>query len=239
MSDSTNSSQTSPLVLRDITVTYPDGPSRRTILDELSLEMSLGELLVIAGASGSGKSTLLAICGLLRRQDSGEVEIAGTKTSGMKESQRTQVRRDRIAIVYQSANLIPALTAIEQLELVGHIRGENHNEVSERARNLLEELDLADRATQQPAELSGGERQRVGIARALMAKPSILLADEPTASLDAERSEVVSSQLAKATRRQGLATLVVAHDESIKAYATRHLELFGGKLREPELAGSG
>ncbi|HNH97066.1 MAG TPA: ATP-binding cassette domain-containing protein, partial [Microthrixaceae bacterium] len=136
---------TEPAVLLEgIRVAFPDGPDERVVLDDLKLSVDPGELVVISGQSGAGKSTLLAVTGLLRRADAGEVTIAGTATSAMSSRQRTAVRRDHIAFVYQSANLLPSLTAVEQLELVGHIRGERSADVRRRARGLLDELGLAD-----------------------------------------------------------------------------------------------
>jgi len=219
-----------PLQLTDITVAFQDGPSTRTVLDSLQLQVNAGELVVVSGPSGSGKSTLLTVTGLLRSPDSGEVTVAGIETSALKERQRTTVRREHIAIIYQSANLLPALTAIEQLELVGHIRSEKMSETKKRAAELLGHLDLADRANQLPNQLSGGERQRVGIARALMARPSVLLADEPTASLDPERAAIVANLIADATKEHGLATVVVAHDDA-HTRADRRLFLKSGVLQ--------
>lgn len=221
---------TEPAVLLEgIRVAFPDGPDQRVVLDDLKLSVDPGELVVISGQSGAGKSTLLAVTGLLRRADAGEVTIAGTATSAMSSRQRTAVRRDHIAFVYQSANLLPSLTAVEQLELVGHIRGERSADVRRRARGLLDELGLADRASQLPSQLSGGERQRVGIARAFMAEPSVLIADEPTASLDPQRADSVAELLAGASGR-GIATIVVAHDTAALSRADRHLRMEDGRL---------
>jgi putative ABC transport system ATP-binding protein len=221
----------SPLVLERVEVAYPDGPDRRVILDGVDLEARAGELVVVSGASGAGKSTLLVVAGLLRSPDAGEVRIAGTATSGASNRARTALRRDHVAFVYQSANLFPTLTAVEQLELVGHIRGERRASVAARAAQLLGDLGLGDRRDQVPGQLSGGERQRVGIARALMADPSVLIADEPTASLDPDRSRSVIDLLADATRDRGMATLVVAHDAAALGRADRHLRLEQGQLR--------
>lgn len=221
---------TEPAVLLEgIRVAFPDGPDERVVLDDLKLSVDPGELVVISGQSGAGKSTLLAVTGLLRRADAGEVTIAGTATSAVSSRQRTAVRRDHIAFVYQSANLLPSLTAVEQLELVGHIRGERSADVRRRARGLLDELGLADRASQLPSQLSGGERQRVGIARAFMAEPSVLIADEPTASLDPQRADSVAELLAGASGR-GIATIVVAHDTAALSRADRHLRMEDGRL---------
>jgi putative ABC transport system ATP-binding protein len=229
---------TDPLVCTDLVVTYPDGPDRRVILDHLDLRVAPGEVVVVSGESGAGKSTLLTVAGLLKRSDAGEVTVAGTPASGLSERARTALRREHIAFVYQSANLLPSLTAVEQLQLVGHIRGERHAATRHRATELLEELGLAARAHQLPAQLSGGERQRVGIARALMASPQVLIADEPTASLDPERARSVADLLADAAHAHGIATLVVSHDDAPLRRADRHLRLAGGVL-EPGPTASG
>ncbi len=225
-----------PLGLRDLTVAVPDGDRTRTLLDRVSFDVAAGEILVVTGGSGSGKSTLLAAAGLLRRPDSGEVLINGAPTSSLSERRRTSLRRRDIAIVYQAANLLPALTAIEQLEIIGHINREKRSEARLRAESLLVEVGLGERLHQLPGKMSGGERQRVGIARALMAGPSVLLADEPTASLDKGLSTQISELIAVQTERRGLATIIVSHDETPLSHAHRHLHLAGGRLDEVELA---
>lgn len=222
---------TAPLLCRDLVVTFADGPDRRTILDHLDLDVAAGELVTISGDSGSGKSTLLTVAGLLRRSDSGGVTIAGTPAGGLSERRRTALRRNHIAFVYQSANLLPSLTALEQLQLVGHIRGQRPSATRARAQGLLDELGLGERAHQLPAQLSGGERQRVGIARALIAAPQVLIADEPTASLDPARADSVADLLSAAAHDHGIATLVVAHDDATRRGADRHLHLVNGTLR--------
>ncbi len=228
----TTTTTTTAASLAGVRVSFPDGRGTRTVLDGLDLDLRAGELVVVSGRSGSGKSTLLTVTGLLRRPDEGEVVIGGTATSSLSERARTAVRRRHVAFVYQSANLLPSLTALEQLEIVGHLHGERSRAYRARARDLLAELDLADRAHQLPHQLSGGERQRVGIGRALMASPSLLIADEPTASLDPERAAAVAGLLAEATSARDVATLVVAHDDAALAHAHRHLRLEGGTLHE-------
>lgn len=220
------------LRLDDVTVTVPDGDETLTILDGAELEVGPGELITVSGRSGAGKSTLLAVAGLLRRPDRGEVTICDRATARLGGRARTALRRDRIAIVFQAAQVFPSLTAVQQLELAAHVRGDLDGAARRRARELLERLGLADRAGTLPRHLSGGERQRVGIARALMGAPAVLLADEPTAALDPERSRAVMELLASETHRRGLASVLVDHDPTHLDLADRSYELRDGFLHE-------
>lgn len=220
---------TSVLSLRAIRAAVPDGAGERVLLDELDLHLRAGEVTVVTGRSGSGKSTLLSIAGLLRRPDSGDVVINGEPTTSLPERHRTRLRGQTVGIVYQNANLIPNLTAIEQVELVAHVLGKRRDATA-RARQLLEALGVDGQADSLPGKLSGGERQRVGIARALMAEPSVLLADEPTAALDPELAEQVSELLARLTRDRNLATMIVTHDAAPLSYANAHVRLDDGHL---------
>jgi putative ABC transport system ATP-binding protein len=226
----------SALSLRGVYAAYPDGAGVRVLLDHVDLDVAPGEVVVVTGASGSGKSTLLALAGLLRRPADGDVLIAGTSTARLSERKRTALRAERIGLIYQSANLVPTLTAREQLELVGHIAGAPRAATRARADDLLAELGLTTRAGALPAQLSGGERQRVGIARALMGRPQVLLADEPTASLDPALAEEVAAMLAEQTRKHQLATVIVTHDDAPRRHADRHLALHGGTVQELALS---
>lgn len=219
-----------PLALRGIRASAPDGSGERVLLDEVDLDLRPGEITVITGRSGSGKSTLLSIAGLLRRPTRGEVFVQAEPTSGLSERSRTRTRGRSVGIVYQNANLIPNLTALEQLELVAHVLGRSRG-ATERAEELLDNLEVGGQAHSLPGKLSGGERQRVGIGRALMAEPSVLLADEPTAALDAQLAERISQLLARVTREHRLATMIVTHDKAPLRHADVHLHLDDGRLQ--------
>ncbi len=219
------------LQLEHTNLSFPDGDEQRAILTDVSLRVEPGEVVALTGASGSGKSTLLAVAALLQRPDSGSVIIAGQVAPLERESQRTALRRNHIGVVYQAANLLPSLTSLEQLELVAHIDGRLDASAKLRARELLVTVGLEHRLGARPSELSGGERQRVGIARALMNEPDVLLADEPTASLDDERGHAIMELLTQQAAEHNTATLVITHAvDQITAH--RHLVISSGALHE-------
>ncbi len=219
------------LAMDDIVVTILDGERQVDILDHTHLSVEAGELITISGRSGSGKSTLLAVAGMLRTPQRGNVAVAGTAVDGLSSSARTRLRREQIGMIFQGAELFPSLTALEQLELAAHIKGGLDREARARAHDLLDEMGLATRRDHRPGQLSGGERQRVGIARALMNRPSLLLADEPTSSLDPERAREIMELLATVTADRHLATVVVSHDPAHLDLTHRELVLEAGQLR--------
>lgn len=218
------------ITLEDVTVSFPDGQETLEVLDGTRLEVGAGEVVTISGRSGSGKSTLLAVAGLLRRPDNGEVTISGTAAASLSDRQRTSLRRREIGIIYQSAELFPSLTAVQQLELVANISHELDSDARRRARSLLDEVGLERRHDSRPGKLSGGERQRVGIARALMNEPSVLLADEPIASLDPERGRAVMELITSEARRRELACVLVSHDPTHADLCDRAIRLERGQL---------
>ncbi|MEV4443190.1 ATP-binding cassette domain-containing protein [Streptomyces sp. NPDC049577] len=219
------------LALEDVTLTHPDGDGRLTALDAVSLTVAPGELIAVVGPSGSGKSSLLAVAATLLRPDSGRVVLAGRSAGELTERERTRLRREHVGIVFQQSNLLPSLTAVEQLLAVEHLRGGDVRAARIRAAALLASAGLAgDRHGRRPHQLSGGERQRVNIARALFPGPSVLLVDEPTSALDHERGARVMDLLAEVTREHGTATVLVTHDRELLDRADRVLAMTDGRL---------
>ncbi|WP_150958416.1 ABC transporter ATP-binding protein [Microbacterium testaceum] len=204
------------ILLDDVTLTYPDGDARITAVDRVTLEGRPGIVTGITGPSGSGKSSLLALAATLVRPDSGRVLVAGTDATRLSAAGATALRRDSIGIVFQQPQLLPALTAREQLrvmaELGGRGRRERRARVRARVDELLDAVGLGAVADRRPAHLSGGQRQRVAIARALVHEPQVLLVDEPTSALDRARGADIMALLARLTRERETATLLVTHD---------------------------
>ena len=200
------------LNLVGVTLEYPDGDGTLKALDAVSVKLAPGEFLSLVGPSGSGKSSLLAVAATLVRPTAGLVVIDGIDVGGLSEPDRTLLRRDRIGIIFQQPNLLPSLTALEQLVVGDHLRGKPARAAASRAAALLDVVGLAPAADKRPHQLSGGQRQRVNIARALMGDPAVLLVDEPTAALDRERSEAIVKLLRQVTDEFGAATVMVTHD---------------------------
>ncbi|MFE5207189.1 ABC transporter ATP-binding protein [Streptomyces sp. NPDC056600] len=219
------------LNLTDVTLTYPDGDTRLTALDRVTLDVPGGSLTAVVGPSGSGKSSLLAVAATLITADSGTVTVDGADTTGMGRDALTDLRRRKIGIVFQQPNLLPSLTAAEQLQVMAVIDGRSPTRACARALDLLDAVGLADLAGRRPHQLSGGQRQRVNIARALMNDPTVLLVDEPTSALDHERGAEVVDLITRLTRRQGTATVLVTHDATHLAAADRVAEVRDGVLR--------
>jgi putative ABC transport system ATP-binding protein len=210
-----------------------DGDQQVKALDQVSVEVAPGELLAVVGPSGSGKSSLLAVCGGLRTPSSGRIFINGTEITALKPDQLTAVRRDRISFVFQQSNLIPSLTALDQLLLTVHLRGRRPGRADrEKALALLHEVGMEHRHDRRPDQLSGGERQRVGIARALMSDPALLLVDEPTSMLDRQRGRQIVELLARECHEHQVATMMVTHDPGMLDCADRVAHMTDGQLSE-------
>ena len=200
----------------------------REVLRDVSIDLDRGEVTSLTGASGSGKSTLIAVLAGLSAPDEGRILFDGRELNAMDDAGRARLRADRIGIVLQSGNLIPFLTASENLELATRFAGGEH----ERTRGLLAELGVADRADHLPRRMSGGQAQRVAIAVALANEPDLLLADEVTGQLDSETAEQVMEAIVATGRRHGLIVLFVTHDDDLASRAQRRLVLEDGRVHE-------
>ncbi|WP_040792395.1 ABC transporter ATP-binding protein [Nocardia paucivorans] len=215
------------LVMREVTLRFGDGDETVVALDNVSLTVAPGEFVAVVGPSGSGKSSMLAVAGALTRPDSGTVTVAGRDMTVPSRRARARLRRDLVGFVFQSGNLIPALTAVDQLRLPTRFGPKTTVRDPHR---LLAEVGLEQKANRRPHQLSGGERQRVGIARALITAPTLLLVDEPTAALDRTRSQEVVELLAKETRTHNAATVMVTHDHDVLSHCDSVYEMIDGKL---------
>ena len=218
------------LNLVNITLEYPDGDGTLKALETVNLKLAAGEFLSLVGPSGSGKSSLLAVAATLVRPTTGLVVIGGVDAGGLSEADRTSLRRDRIGIIFQQPNLLPSLTALEQLVIRDHLRGKPAREATHRAAALLDLVGLAPAAGKRPHQLSGGQRQRVNIARALMGDPAVLLVDEPTAALDHDRSEAIVRLLRRVTDEFGVATVMVTHDTGFVPLTDAVASMHDGRL---------
>jgi putative ABC transport system ATP-binding protein len=218
---------TAVLSLAAVTLLYGDGAGTVTALDRVDLQIRRGELVAVVGPSGSGKSSLLGVAGALIAPTSGTVRVGDTELAGLSPRRSTAVRRERIGFVFQSGNLVPALTSLDQVRLpltFGRVRDPRD------PRELLAEVGVEHKADRRPHELSGGERQRVGIARALVTRPQLLLVDEPTAALDRQRSQDVVALLAREAHEHGVGTIMVTHDHDVLHHCDRVLEMTDGRL---------
>jgi putative ABC transport system ATP-binding protein len=217
------------LLLEDVDLVLGDGDLSVTALDAVSMTVAPGELGAVVGPSGAGKSSLLAVAGGLTRPDRGRVVVDDLDVVAATAAGRARDRRERVGFVFQSGNLIPALTAVDQLRYALRIAG-RRGEPGRDPREMLEQVGMAHRARSRPHQLSGGERQRVGIARALVTGPSVLLVDEPTSALDRTRSHEIVELLARETHEQGVATVMVTHDHDVLGHCDRVLQMVDGKL---------
>lgn len=212
---------------------YSSGSRELKVLQEISFSVEEQETFAIVGPSGSGKTTLLGLCAGLDKADSGTVNLCGTDLFSLNEDERALLRNEKTGFVFQDFQLLPMLTALENVAVPLELQG--NREASRIARELLEKVGLADRIHHYPSQLSGGEQQRVALARAFSNKPAILFADEPTGNLDAETGENVVKLLFELNKEAGTALVIVTHDLEL-AQKTRHiLKLRGGRIAANEI----
>jgi putative ABC transport system ATP-binding protein len=231
------------IVARNLTQRYSlaDGRPPLTVLAGVDLDVSAGEVVAVLGPSGSGKTTLLGLLAGLDRPTEGTVSLDGVRLDDLGEDERAALRAERIGFVFQGFQLVPTLTAVENvlvpLELLPAPRRPDPRRSEQRARELLERVGLADRLEHHPPQLSGGEQQRVGIARAFANEPRILFADEPTGNLDRQTGHEVTGLLLGLNREVGTTLVVVTHDEEIARRANRIVHLSGGRIARVEARG--
>lgn len=218
------------LEVSGLTKSFQSGNTELTVLRNVSFGVPAGSSCAIVGPSGSGKTTLLGLCAGLDRPTSGTVCIDGHELSAMSEDERARIRNDQVGFVFQNFQLLPTLTALENVMVPLELRGERH--IRDLAANLLKRVGLAERVHHYPSQLSGGEQQRVAIARAFINKPKILFADEPTGNLDNETSERVVELLFDLNHSSGTALVLVTHNLELATLAGRIIELKGGALVE-------
>jgi putative ABC transport system ATP-binding protein len=222
--------------LTDVTKDYPKGRGTVHALQGVTMAIGDGEWLAIQGPTGHGKSTLLQILGALDQPTSGTVELDGLNLTSLRESQLTQVRATTIGFIFQTFNLIPTLTAQENVETALVPLDVGTPARKERARQALAEVGLGDRAHHLPSELSGGQQQRVAIARALVKKPRVLLADEPTGNLDEDTRDEIMTLLQRLWRERGLTLVIVTHDSAVARQAQQTAIMRNGQLTVPDRA---
>jgi putative ABC transport system ATP-binding protein len=215
------------LEVSHLTKTFPSGGRELTVLHEVSFALNAGDAFAIVGPSGSGKTTLLGLCAGLDRASSGSVVLNGINLDNLNEDQRAAVRNEHVGFVFQNFQLIPTLTALENVMVPLELRGEHGAQA--RATALLERVGLADRADHYPVQLSGGEQQRIALARAFANQPKILFADEPTGNLDEDTSHMVEKLLFDLNKENGTTLVLVTHNMELAAKTGRVLQLRGGR----------
>ena len=218
------------LNIQNVHKTYQSAGRTLTVLDNINFSVEAGSTMSIVGPSGSGKTTLLGLCAGLDRSSSGVVELNNIRLDDLTEDQRAQVRNQYVGFIFQNFQLMPTLTALENVMVPLELRGEK--KIKAIALDLLDKVGLADRSHHYPSQLSGGEQQRVSLARAFSNKPRILFADEPTGSLDAETSERIIELMFGLNKEAGTTLVLVTHDPELAAKTQRIIRIRGGKIVE-------
>lgn len=230
--------ETAVLAAHDVVKELGHGAGLVKALKGVSIELVPGELTLLMGPSGSGKTTLLSILGCILTPTSGTITIAGQATTGLSAEELATLRREHIGFIFQSYNLFPTLSALENVRIALDVRGTKGFSASSRAEEVLRDVGLGHRLANYPGNLSGGEQQRVAVARAIVSSPSIVLADEPTAALDSENGHAVMALLARIAKEQNRSVLAVTHDPRTLGYADRVVRIEDGRIvgeeRRPE-----
>ncbi len=221
------------LNIKNVSKTYQSGGSTLSVLEDINISVAAGDTLSIVGPSGSGKTTLLGLAAGLDRSTNGTVELNGIKLDNLSEDQRAAVRNKHVGFIFQNFQLLPTLTALENVMVPIELRGEKGAKA--RAVDLLQKVGLGDRGHHYPAQLSGGEQQRVSLARAFSNKPQILFADEPTGNLDAETSEKIIELIFNLNKEAGTTLILVTHDYELANKTGRIIKLKGGRIISDEL----
>ncbi|UBF29647.1 ABC transporter ATP-binding protein [Kovacikia minuta CCNUW1] len=213
---------------------FRSGTEKFQVLKEIDLAVQSGDMQLLMGPSGSGKTTLLSILAGMLTPTEGSVHLLGQEITRLSRSQLARFRRDHIGFIFQGFNLFPALTALENIEVALNVKGIRKSAAKHQAQTLLEEVGLADKANQLPKDLSGGQKQRVAIARALAGNPQLIMADEPTASLDSKSGHTVIELLRQLAKDRDRTVLIVTHDPRIIDVADRVVYLEDGRITEPQ-----
>jgi len=219
------------LNVENLNKTFKSGTKNLKVIDDVSFKLEAGSTLSIVGPSGSGKTTLLGLCAGLDRADSGVVELCGEKLTGLNEDERARIRNQNVGFIFQNFNLMPGLTALENVMIPMELKGEKN--ASSRAKKLLNDVGLGERMNHYPVQLSGGEQQRVSIARAFSNTPKILFADEPTGNLDGNTGATIESLIFEMNKEHNTSLVIVTHDMRLAEKTTHILKMNNGRIEIP------
>lgn len=222
------------LSVKNVSKIYQSGSRRLTVLDNVNMSVAAGDSVAIVGPSGSGKTTLLGLCAGLDSASEGSISLNGHQLDGMTEDERAAVRSQEIGFIFQNFQLLPTLTALENVMVPLELK--KRKDAKDKALELLEKVGLKDRATHYPSQLSGGEQQRVSIARAFANEPKILFADEPTGNLDTETGEMIENLIFDLNKASGTTLIMVTHDTELAAKTHKIIHIKGGKIQESQHA---